>query len=49
MAGKGGKKLSFKEEPSVRCVSPVPEDYHGTYLKMSRDERRWGKGRSGGE
>ncbi|KAK0515446.1 hypothetical protein JMJ35_001480 [Cladonia borealis] len=38
------KKLSFKEEPSVRCVSPVPEDYHGTYLKMSRDERRWGKG-----
>lgn len=40
----GTKKLSFKEEPSVRCVSPVPEDYHGTYLKMSRDERRWGKG-----
>ncbi|KAL2056198.1 hypothetical protein ABVK25_003221 [Lepraria finkii] len=39
------KKLSFKEEPSVRCITPVPEDYHGTYMKMSKDERRWGKGK----
>ncbi|KAL8953710.1 MAG: hypothetical protein Q9222_000455 [Ikaeria aurantiellina] len=38
-----GKKLQFREEPAVRCVTPVPEDYHGTYIKMSRDERRWGK------
>ena len=45
---KGDRKLSFKEEPSVRCVSPVPEDYHGTYLKMSRDERRWGRGNGKG-
>lgn len=40
-----GKKLQFREEPAVRCISPVPEDYHGTYVKMSRDERRWGSGR----
>jgi hypothetical protein len=37
------KKLHFQEEPTVRCITPVPEDYHGTYVKMSRDERRWGK------
>ncbi|KAF6230107.1 hypothetical protein HO133_004446 [Letharia lupina] len=41
-----GKKLQFREEPAVRCISPVPEDYHGTYVKMSKDERRWGSGRS---
>lgn len=40
-----GKKLQFREEPAVRCISPVPEDYHGTYVKMSKDERRWGSGR----
>lgn len=39
-----GKKLQFNEEPAVRCITPVPEDYHGTYVKMTRDERRWGKG-----
>lgn len=38
------KKLQFNEEPAVRCITPVPEDYHGTYVKMTRDERRWGKG-----
>lgn len=37
-----GKKIAFVETPSVMCVSPMPEDYHGTYKKMSRDERRWG-------
>jgi len=42
--GGGSKKLSFRDEPSVYCVTPVPEDYHGTYMKMSRDERRWGRG-----
>lgn len=39
-----GKKLQFQEELTVRCITPVPEDYHGTYVKMTRDERRWGKG-----
>lgn len=38
------KTLQFQEEPAVRCITPVPEDYHGTYIKMSRDERRWGRG-----
>jgi len=32
-----GKKLQFREEPTIRCVTPVPEDYH-----YSKDERRWG-------
>lgn len=44
-ASSTGKKLQFREEPAVRCISPVPEDYHGTYVKMSKDERRWGNGR----
>ena len=39
-----GKKLKFNEEPAIRCITPVPEDYHGTYVKMTRDERRWGNG-----
>ncbi|CAL8575344.1 hypothetical protein XPA_001272 [Xanthoria parietina] len=38
----GGKKLQFRDEPAVRCITPVPDDYHGTYVKMSKDERRWG-------
>ena len=38
-----GKRLQFREEPSVRCVTPVPDDYHGTYVKITKDERRWGK------
>ncbi|KAL8839701.1 MAG: hypothetical protein Q9205_004579 [Flavoplaca limonia] len=38
----GGKKLQFREEPAVRCITPVPDDYHGSYVKMSKDERRWG-------
>ncbi|KAL8780949.1 MAG: hypothetical protein Q9203_000962 [Teloschistes exilis] len=37
------KKLQFREDPTVKCITPVPDDYHGTYIKMSRDERRWGK------
>ena len=41
------KKLQFRDEPAVRCITPVPEDYHGTYVKMTRDERRWGKGARG--
>ncbi|KAL8741135.1 MAG: hypothetical protein Q9190_006231, partial [Brigantiaea leucoxantha] len=42
-SGSTSKKLQFREEPAVRCITPVPEDYHGTYVKMSRDERRWGR------
>lgn len=38
-----GKKIQFRDDPAVMCLSPVPEDYHGTYVKMTRDERRWGK------
>ncbi|MCJ1470655.1 hypothetical protein MMC07_009301 [Pseudocyphellaria aurata] len=38
-----GKKLQFHDEPAVRCLTPVPDDYHGTYVKMTREERRWGK------
>ncbi|KAL8763550.1 MAG: hypothetical protein Q9184_000676 [Pyrenodesmia sp. 2 TL-2023] len=41
----GAKKLQFNEEPVIRCITPVPADYHGTYVKMSKEERRWGKGR----
>ncbi|KAI4156862.1 MAG: hypothetical protein L6R39_000952 [Caloplaca ligustica] len=26
-----GKKLQFNEEPVVRCITPVPDDYHGTH------------------
>ncbi|KAI4203231.1 MAG: hypothetical protein LQ346_001827 [Caloplaca aetnensis] len=40
----GAKKLQFNEELGVRCITPVPADYHGTYVKMSKEERRWGKG-----
>ncbi|MCJ1257243.1 hypothetical protein MMC24_005068 [Lignoscripta atroalba] len=39
----GTKRIHFKEEPTVTCITPVPEDYHGTYIKMSRDEKRWGR------
>ncbi|KAL8989766.1 MAG: hypothetical protein Q9177_001419 [Variospora cf. flavescens] len=45
-ASLAGKKLQFNEEPVVRCITPVPADYHGTYVKMSKDERRWGKGQA---
>lgn len=38
-----GKKIQFQDDPTIMCLSPVPEDYHGTYVKMTRDERRWGK------
>ncbi|SLM34377.1 hypothetical protein LPUS_00078 [Lasallia pustulata] len=38
------KKLQFRDDPSIHCITPVPDDYHGTYVKMSRDERRWGRG-----
>lgn len=38
-----GKRIQFNDAPSIKCVSPMPADYHGEYIKMSRDEKRWGK------
>jgi hypothetical protein len=38
------KKIQFHDIPTVNCVSPMPDGYHGEYVKMSRDERRWGTG-----
>jgi len=37
------KRIRFNGEPTVHCVTPIdnPDDYYGTYVKMSRDERRW--------
>lgn len=37
------KRIRFSGEPTVHCVTPIenPEEYYGTYVKMSRDERRW--------
>ena len=40
------KKIQFKEAPTVTCVSPMPPGYHGEYIKMSRDDRRWGRANS---
>ena len=40
-AARDGRRVSVQEEPSVKCVSPMPEDYYGEYRRLSRDERRW--------
>lgn len=42
------KKLQIEAEPVVYCVTPIEagEEYYGGYVKMSRDERRWGTKRS---
>jgi len=37
------KKIAFNDVPMIQCVSPMPEDYHGDYVKMSREERRWSR------
>ncbi|MCJ1480045.1 hypothetical protein MMC06_000199 [Schaereria dolodes] len=37
------KKIQFKDEPTITCLTPLPEDYYGTYVKMSRDEKQWGR------
>ncbi|MCJ1437561.1 hypothetical protein MMC27_006948 [Xylographa pallens] len=39
----GTKKIQFTETPTINPVSPMPPGYHGEYIKMSRDERRWGR------
>jgi N6-L-threonylcarbamoyladenine synthase len=37
------KRIQFNNTPTVYCVTPIDsEDYYGSYVKMSRDERRWG-------
>ncbi len=38
-----GKKLSFSEEPAVRSIEKLPQECYGEYVKMSKDERRWGR------
>lgn len=37
----GSKRIQFKDSPTVTCVSPMPPGYHGDYVKMSREDRRW--------
>ncbi|KAL2218608.1 hypothetical protein M432DRAFT_378561 [Thermoascus aurantiacus ATCC 26904] len=39
-----GKRIQFNNSPTVYCVTPIenPDEYYGGYVKMSRDERRWG-------
>ncbi|KAK2765487.1 hypothetical protein FQN54_008341 [Arachnomyces sp. PD_36] len=39
------KRIQFSGEPTVHCVTPIenPDDYYGSYVKMSREERRWGR------
>ncbi|KAB8072445.1 hypothetical protein BDV29DRAFT_177368 [Aspergillus leporis] len=37
------KRIQFKGTPTVHCVTPIenPDEYYGTYNKLSREERRW--------
>ena len=37
------KRIQFKETPTVTCFSPMPPGYYGEYIKMTADERRWGR------
>lgn len=43
-ATSSSKRIHFREQPTVYCVTPIEnkEEYYGGYIKMSRDERRWG-------
>ncbi|MCJ1338762.1 hypothetical protein MMC09_004051 [Bachmanniomyces sp. S44760] len=41
-----GKRIQFKGEATITCLSPMPEDYYGEYIRMSPEGRRW---REGGE
>lgn len=38
------KSIQFDNSPTVYCVTPIEnkDEYYGGYVKMSRDERRWG-------
>lgn len=43
-AGTQRRQLSFSETPVVYSVTPIEEeDYYGSHVKMSRDERRWSR------
>lgn len=37
------KRIQFEGAPTVHCLSPIenPDEYYGTYIKLTRDERRW--------
>ncbi|KAF7587555.1 hypothetical protein BBP40_007044 [Aspergillus hancockii] len=37
------KRIQFKGTPTVHCVTPIenPDEYYGTYTRLSREERRW--------
>ncbi|KAK9575462.1 hypothetical protein V6Z96_008331 [Aspergillus fumigatus] len=37
------KRIQFQATPTVHCVTPIenPEEYYGTYTKLSKEERRW--------
>ncbi|KAJ9214891.1 hypothetical protein DTO166G4_3483 [Paecilomyces variotii] len=39
------KRIQFQNSPTVYCVTPIEnkDDVYGGYVKMSRDERRWGR------
>jgi len=39
------RRLQFREEPTVHAITPVEnaDEYYGTYSKMEKDERRWGR------
>lgn len=43
-ATSSSKRIQFQNSPTVYCVTPIEnkEEYYGGYVKMSRDERRWG-------
>jgi len=40
-----GKRIQFHGEPTIYCVTPIEntDDVYGAYVKMSKDERRWGQ------
>lgn len=37
------KRIQFRNTPTVHCVTPIenPEEYYGSYTKLSKEERRW--------
>lgn len=38
-----GKRVQFSNKESVKCISPLPKEYYGEWVGMSRDEKKWGK------
>ncbi|WEW58828.1 hypothetical protein PRK78_004296 [Emydomyces testavorans] len=37
----GTRRIQFSGEPTVHCVTPIenPDEYYGSYMKMSKEER----------